>query len=133
DGCEELALVHLRTPLDPEVLGLLVQLVPRSASRSRVGPESSPTARGDVRPGEPGALLGLAGTRAFLVHRAGRDLLCRLLASSAATQPLLDVLVLSLALRAPRLLRHLSTPPVDEPTIGSFPQIAGEKRSGANE
>ena len=48
----------------------------------------------------------LAGAGAFLVHRAGRDLLGGVLAAAALLEALLDVLVLALTLLAPGLLRH---------------------------
>src|SRR5205085_5469192 len=93
--------VHLRAPADVHPTRFLVELVARSALRP-VRPRAltaAPAGR-HVSPGQPRALPRLAGAGAFLVHRAGCDLLGLRLGRSLLLQSGLDVLVLAGALRA---------------------------------
>src|SRR5262249_29827953 len=113
DGALELSLVHLRTALDAEVLRFVVELLVRAALRAvRAGAKASAAARGHVAHRGAGALARLAGARAFLVDRAGRNLLGQILGAALLELAVLDVLVLTSPLRS--LLhptrRHLDPP-----------------------
>src|SRR5262249_6154735 len=112
DGAFELPLRHLRAARDASLAGLVVELVVRSPARAAVRPQAAASAGGDVPGGRPAALPGFAVTRAFLVHRPGRDLLGRVLAAAPFLQSFLDVFVLPFALVARRLPRHARPPPV---------------------
>src|SRR5207302_1958757 len=103
----ELGLRHLRAALDPHCAGLVVDLVARAALRPvRPRTEAAAAPGRNVLTGEPGRLLRLARPRPLLVDGAGGDLLRRALRRAALLQAFLDVLVLTLALCAPGLLRH---------------------------
>ena len=72
-----------------------------------MGTQASTASGGDVLRGRPASLPGLARPGAFLVDGPRRDLLSRVLVPAALSQSFLDVLVLTFALVAPRLLGHV--------------------------
>src|SRR6478735_579472 len=97
----ELLLVHGRSALDAHRLGLLVQLISRAPARGApVGAQSAAAPRGHVLLGKPGRVPGLTVAGSLLVDGAGRDLLSLVLGRAALEQRVLDVLVLTGALRA---------------------------------
>src|SRR5262249_40191441 len=102
----QLGLAHLRAASDVPPLGLLVELVPRAATRARVRAQAAAATRRDVLARLPAALHGLAVARPLLVDRAGGDLLGDVLAAAALLESVADVLVLALALAAPRSPGH---------------------------
>src|SRR6185436_8347740 len=109
-GAFELRLRHLRTPFQSSFLCLVVELVVRAAFRSRVRAKAAaPTGR-DVLRRRTALRLRLSRSGSFLIHRPRRDLLREVFGSTVLLQALLDVLVLTLALRTPRLLRHVAPP-----------------------
>src|SRR4051812_1692613 len=96
----ELALVHVRTAVDVPALGLFVELIVGGALGALAGPLAAPLAGGHVLGRGTAGGLGLAGPGAFLVHRAGGDLLGPPGALAPVLRALLDVLVLAFPLGA---------------------------------
>src|SRR3954466_1461784 len=110
DRTLELLLVHARATGDPHPLRLVVERVLRApALAAPSGAQAAATTGRDVGTGQPGRRLRLAGPRTFLVDGTGGDLLRALRRATLLLLALLDVLVLTLALLRPGLLRHGST------------------------
>src|SRR5215212_8366713 len=80
-----------------------------------MGPEAASARGRDVVDRGPAGLFRLAGARPLLVDGPRRDLLGLVLRGSAVEQAVLDVLVLTVAFRRPRWLRHRSDPPSVRP------------------
>src|SRR5439155_5267073 len=101
EGALQLRLRHLRATADVPLSRLLVQLLLRSSPRApTVSTDPSTPAGRDVFSRQPRGLPRLAVACAFLVDRAGGDLLGSFGGSAAIPQRLLDVLVLTTSLRA---------------------------------
>src|SRR5207248_7531393 len=103
DRSLELLLGHLRTACDVATLRFVVELLLRAALRAaRPRAQAAPAVgRHVVRRGTGRSTLRLAGPRSLLVDRARRDLLGALRRAALFLLRLLDVLVLTFALRAP--------------------------------
>src|SRR5439155_19607823 len=96
--------------LDAVLPGLVVELVVRAAPRPSMRSQAAPPSGGDVLHGGWAGGLRLPRAGPFLVHGSRRDLLGSVVGDATLLVALLDVLVLSLALVAPRLPRHDRTP-----------------------
>src|SRR6266540_5971282 len=82
DGPGQLGLGHLGAALDALALGIGVQLLLGAPLRPAVRPQAATATGRDVVGRRTALLLGLAVQGAFLVHRAGRDLLRGVLAAA---------------------------------------------------
>src|SRR5262245_14115079 len=96
----QLGLRHLRPAPDVPVLRLFVELILRLTARTRpMTAGASPTPGRDVVACEPGRLPSLSAAGPFLVDRARSNLLRFVFRASAVDHGVLDVLVLTRALR----------------------------------
>src|SRR6266566_4714406 len=75
-----------------------------------MGRRPAAATRGDVLDRGAAGLPGLARPRPLLVHRPGGDLFGLVFLRAPLLEALFDVLVLTLALRVPRVLRHAAPP-----------------------
>ena len=107
DGRSSSALFIFERPLMPLSLGLVVELVAGAAAGAPMRAQAAAPAGRDVVGGRAARLAGLAVAGPLLVDGPGGDLLGGVLGPASIEQPLLDVLVLPLALVAPGLLWHV--------------------------
>src|SRR5256885_721060 len=82
----------------------------RGAKEDKAEEIAAPAFGGDVLDRGTAGLPGLARACPLLVHRSGGDLFGLVFLRAALFEALLDVLVLTLALRVPRVLRHAAPP-----------------------
>src|SRR5204863_2004363 len=133
DCALELLLVHLRAARDVALLRFVVELLFRTTLRPvRAGALSAAAAGRDVTARRARRLPRLTASGAFLVDRAGRDLLGALRRGAALLLAVLDVLVLAFALVAPGSLRHSIPPWSDQgsasPPCGVYTCLGLERR-----
>jgi len=106
----ELRLRHPGATVDPAILRFFVQLPVGPSTRAGVGTQPPAPTRGQVVHRRATRRPSFARSRAFLVDGPRGELLRRVLRPASLLQPFLDVFVLTLALLAPRLLRHVVLP-----------------------
>src|SRR5207253_5379892 len=111
DGAFELGLRHLRSAGDALLASLVAELIVGPALGAGMRAQAAAALGRNVHDRGSARFLRFTRAGALLVHRPRRDLFRLLFAGPTLLETAFDVLVLTLALWTPGVLRHVTRPP----------------------